>query len=126
VEISSLEVEVNVTGITWAGTRTNRFQETVHFFSSVMGMELVDQQQGFASLRASDGDKIEVFGPEDRDHDFMTAGPVVGFGVADVDSARAELESSGVEFIGRTHSEGDYRWAHFRGPDGHIYEITSS
>ncbi|MGH2556045.1 MAG: VOC family protein [Actinomycetota bacterium] len=72
------------------------------------------------------GDKIEVFGPEDPDHDFMTTGPVVGFGVADVDSARAELEDAGVEVIGPTHGEGNYRWAHFRGPDGNIYEITSS
>jgi catechol 2,3-dioxygenase-like lactoylglutathione lyase family enzyme len=117
---------MEITGITWAGTRTTRFDETVQFFRDVMGVDLVDQQEDFASFRTGDGDKIEVFGPAERDHDFMTTGPVVGFGVADVDSARTELEKAGVDFIGPTHGEGDYRWAHFRGPDDNIYEITSS
>lgn len=116
---------MNVTGITWAGTRTDRFEEMVRLFSDVMGIDLDAQQRGFASFKTAGGDKIEVFGPDDPDHDFMTTGPVVGFGVGDVASARAELENAGVEFIGPTHSEGDYRWAHFRGPDGNVYEITS-
>ncbi len=117
---------MEVTGITWAGTRTSRFEETVRFFRDVMGIELVGEQSGFASLKMPGGDKFEVFGPDDTDHDFMTTGPVVGFGVPDVDAARAELEGAGVEFIGPTNSDDGYRWAHFRGPDGNVYEITSS
>jgi predicted enzyme related to lactoylglutathione lyase len=117
---------MKVTGLKWAGTRTDRFEETVRFFEEVMGVELDETQAGFASFRTTEGDKIEVFGPDDAEHDFMTTGPVVGFGVEDVESARAELEGAGVEFIGPTHSEGDYSWAHFRGPDGNVYEITSS
>jgi len=117
---------MKVTGLKWAGTRTDRFQETVRFFENVMGIELDAAQPGFVSFKTAEGDKVEVFGPEDTDHDFMTTGPVVGFGVDDVASARTELEGAGVEFIGHTHSEGDYSWAHFRGPDGNIYEITSS
>ena len=117
---------MEVTGITWAGTRTDRFEETVRFFADVMGLDMVDRQDMFASLRTTEGDKVEVFGAGELDHDFMTTGPVVGFGVADVESARAELEGAGVEFIGPTHSEDGYRWAHFRGPDGHVYEVTSS
>lgn len=116
---------MNVTGLKWAGTRTDRFQETVRFFESVMGIELDETQAGFASFRMMEGDKFEVFGPEDREHDFMTTGPVVGFGVEDIDAARAELEGAGVEFIGATRREGSYAWAHFRGPDGNVYEITS-
>jgi catechol 2,3-dioxygenase-like lactoylglutathione lyase family enzyme len=117
---------MDVTAIKWVGTRTDRFDETVRFFGEIMGIELTDQDETFASFKTSGGDKIEVFSEDESDHDFMTTGPVVGFGVPDVDSARAELERAGVEFIGQTHSEGDYRWAHFRGPDGNIYEITLS
>ncbi len=117
---------MEVTGITWAGTRTNRFEETVWFLSDVMGIDPVAQEQGFASFKTARGDKVEVFGSDDPDHEFMTTGPVVGFGVSNVDSARAEMENAGVEFIGDTQSEGDYRWANFRGPDGNVYEITSS
>jgi predicted enzyme related to lactoylglutathione lyase len=116
---------MKVSALTWAGTRTDRFDATVRFFEEVMGIELEETQAGFASFRTQEGDKFEVFGPEDTDHDFMTC-PVVGFGVDDIESARAELEGAGVEFIGPTQREGDHAWAHFRGPDGHVYEITSS
>jgi catechol 2,3-dioxygenase-like lactoylglutathione lyase family enzyme len=116
---------MDVTGITWAGTRTERFEETVRFFRDIMGIEPAGAGGGFASLRMKSGAKMEIFGPDDPDHDFMTTGPVVGFGVTDVEAARAELERAGIEFIGSTQSEGEYRWAHFRGPDGNVYEITS-
>jgi predicted enzyme related to lactoylglutathione lyase len=114
------------TGLVWGGTRTERFDETVKFFAEVMGFELDEQQPGFASFKLSNGDKFEVFGPEDEDHAFFTTGPVIGFGVDDVDSARARLESVGVEFLAPTQSVGDYRWAHFRGPDGNVYEVSGS
>ena len=117
---------METTGLVWAGTRTERFDEMVRFLGDVMGIERDNEQAGFVSFKTSSGDKFEVFGPDDPDHDFMTTGPVVGFGVADVDAARSELEEAGIEFVGPTQSEGDYRWAHFRGPDGNIYEITSS
>ena len=117
---------MDVTGIVWAGTRTERFDEMARFLGEVMGFERADEQAGFVSFKTSRGDKFEVFGPADSDHDFMTTGPVVGFGVTDVDAARAELEAEGIEFLNPTQSEGDYRWAHFRGPDGNVYEITSS
>ena len=49
----------------------------------------------------------------------------MGFEVADVETARAGMQADGVEFIGPVH-DGDpgRRWSHFRGPDGHIYELT--
>ncbi len=117
---------VKVTGITWGGTRTDKFDETVAFFRDKLGLEVSAQQSGFTSLAAPSGDKFEVFSPEDQEHSFMTTGPVIGFGVDDVDAARAELEGQGVEFIGETQSHDDYKWAHFRGPDGNVYEISSS
>jgi predicted enzyme related to lactoylglutathione lyase len=117
---------VEVKGLTWSGTRTDSFDQTVKFFRQVMGLDLDNEQSGFASFKLANGDKFEVFGPDDRDHTFFTTGPVVGFGVDDVEAARKELESHGVEFMAPTRSEGEYRWAHFRGPDGNIYEIGGS
>ncbi|MGH2699055.1 MAG: VOC family protein [Actinomycetota bacterium] len=117
---------MEVTGVVWAGTRTERFDEMVRFFGEVMGIDRDGEATGFVSFKTPSGDKVEVFGTDDSEHDFMTTGPVVGFGVSDVDSARSELEAAGIEFMAPTQSEGDYRWAHFRGPDGNIYEITSS
>ena len=117
---------MEVTGITWGGTRTQRFDEMKRFLSDVLGLEKSEEQEGFVSYKTSNEDKFELFGPDEREHEFMTTGPVIGFGVGDVDGARAELEAAGIEFLAPTRSEGNYRWAHFRGPDGNVYEITSS
>ena len=117
---------MKVTGITWGGTRTDRFDDMNRFLSEILGLEKSDEQRGFVSFKTSGEDKFEVFGPDDTEHAFMTTGPVIGFGVSDVNGARDELEDAGIEFLAPTRSEGDYRWAHFRGPDGNVYEITSS
>ena len=45
--------------------------------------------------------------------------------VEDVEAARTELEGKGVEFLTENHGWGDYRWTHFRGPDGNVYGITT-
>ena len=117
---------MEVTGLSWVGTRTEHFDEMVRFLEEVMGIERDDEQPGFVSFKTPRGDKVEVFDTSVSDHDFMTTGPAVGFGVSDIDEARSELEAAGIEFMEPTQREGDFRWAHFRGPDGNIYEITSS
>jgi predicted enzyme related to lactoylglutathione lyase len=117
---------VEVVGLSWVGTRTERFKETVRFFGDVMGIEQYDEQPGFVSFKTPRGDKVEVFDKDESGHAFMTTGPAVGFAVSDIDSARSELEAAGIEFLEPTQNEGEFRWAHFRGPDGNIYEITSS
>ena len=116
---------MRVNKISWGGTRTENFSEMVGFLRDVMGLDVVDETEDFVSLRLGDGAKFEVFGPTEKDHDFFTTGPVMGFGVDDVDEARAQMEQSGIDFIGPTHSEGPYKWAHFRGPDGNVYEIAT-
>jgi catechol 2,3-dioxygenase-like lactoylglutathione lyase family enzyme len=115
-----------ISGLVWGGTRTENFDATVRFFEDVMGLERDEQQPGFVSFKLTNGDKFEVFGPADTNHSFFTTGPVIGFGVGDVDAERARLEAAGIEFVAPTQGEGGYRWAHFRGPDGNIYELTSS
>jgi predicted enzyme related to lactoylglutathione lyase len=117
---------MDASGIVWGGLRTESFDDAVAFFTDVMRLPLDEQQSGFASFKFPNGDKFEVFGPEDHAHDFFTTGPVIGFGVEDVDATRSQLEAAGVEFVAPTQSEGEYRWAHFRGPDGVIFEIASS
>jgi predicted enzyme related to lactoylglutathione lyase len=117
---------MEVVGLSWVGTRTEHFEETARFFGEVMGIERHDEQPGFVSFKTPRGDKVEVFDTKEPEHDFMSTGPAVGFAVTDIDAARSELEAAGIEFMAPTQREGDFRWAHFRGPDGNIYEITAS
>jgi len=115
-----------IRGLGWAGTRTDRFAETTAFFRDVLGLP-VAHASGHQVVFALPGDALlEVFGPGDPDHDHFSTGPVVGFFVDDIEAARDELERAGVELLGPlggTKETG--QWAHFRAPDGNVYELTA-
>jgi hypothetical protein len=55
---------------------------------------------------------------------FIT-GPVVGFEVADFETATAWLVENKIEILGEiVESASGSKWAHFRGPDGNVYEFV--
>jgi catechol 2,3-dioxygenase-like lactoylglutathione lyase family enzyme len=117
--------DMEVKGLIFVGTRTDRFEETRTFFKEVMGLSAVVDRHDFVIFRLPNEDVVEVFGPSDRDHTFFT-GPAVGLLVEDIETARAEMEAAGIEFIGPTKStESGKAWAYFRGPDENVYEITT-
>ena len=116
---------MNVKGIVWVGTATERYDETVRFFTETMGLDVFHQRDGVSVLRLQSGEWIEVFGPGDEHLERFDRGPAVEFLVDDVVEARAELEAQGVEFLIDNHGWGDYVWTHFRGPDGNVYGLTS-
>jgi catechol 2,3-dioxygenase-like lactoylglutathione lyase family enzyme len=116
---------MRVLGLDWVGIRTDRFQETVEFFESIMGLPVGIRKNGFVRLDLPDWSCVEVFGLEDPDHQYFTTGPVVGFLVENLDGARHDLERHDIELLGRSGGEeGRVRWQHFRGPDGYVYEVV--
>ncbi len=120
-----LEAPMTVQQLGWLGTRTDRYHEMVTFYRDVLGLRLVHEVPDFAVFELPTGDHVEVFGPGDRDHTHFATGPVAGFLVDDIAAARARLEAAGIEFFGPTHTAEDgYAWAHFRAPDGNVYELT--
>ena len=91
-----------------------------------MRLPLEHEEGEFALFRLPDGSKAEVFGPSDTEHTHFSTGPVAGFLVDDVRTAREVLEARGIEFIGPVQEwkpTGE-AWSHFRAPDGNVYEIT--
>ena len=117
---------MKVKGIVWLGTRTDRFHQMTDFCREVMGLNQTVAQPGFAVFNLPNGDLMEVFGPEEASNEFMSH-PVAGFLVDDIVAARAEMESKGIEFIGPIEGDTeDYKWTHFRAPDGFVYELTYS
>ena len=115
-----------VKGLVWVGTRTERYKEMVTFYRDVLRLSLEHEDGEFAIFRLPDGSKAEVFGPSDTEHTHFSKGPVVGFLVDNVETARKSLEAEGIEFIGPIHEwepTGE-AWSHFRAPDGNVYEIT--
>ena len=115
---------MNIKGLAWLGTRTLEFDAMRNLFQNIMGLKLAHEEPGFIVWELPNGDKVELFGDESEYNKFFT-NPVAGFLVEDIDSARAELEAQGIEFIGSTEkAEDGNAWAHFRAPDGFIYELT--
>ena len=117
---------MKIKGIVWLGTRTNRFEQMTDFCRSVFGLNQQYFQPGFAVYELPNGDLFEVFGADSPENEFMTH-PVAGFLVDDIVAARAEMEAQGIEFIGPIEGDtDDYKWTHFRAPDGFVYELTYS
>ena len=112
--------------LVWLGTRTVNFDDTVRFFGDTLGLRKVHEEPDFTVVVLPNGDKVEIFGCGDREHEFFDAGPVAGFLFDDVREARADLEGAGISFIGLVHeAEDGGSWSHFSGPDGSVYEVTT-
>jgi catechol 2,3-dioxygenase-like lactoylglutathione lyase family enzyme len=120
---------MEVKGIVWHGTRTERFEEMAQFVENVLGMRLDQRQETNIVFSAPNGDAFEVFPASEEEHTFYSH-PAIGFLVDDVEAARAEMEAKGVEFIGPIHygTPGETwgsAWSHFRAPDGFVYALVS-
>lgn len=109
-------------GLAWLGIRTERYTEMVSMFRDVLGLRLDYEEPDFAVLMLPDGAKVEVFGPNTAYNPHFTTGPVAGFLVPDVHAATEELRAAGVEIV---QEAGSNHWAHFRGPDGRLYELSA-
>ncbi|HYZ97913.1 MAG TPA: hypothetical protein VE575_04120, partial [Acidimicrobiales bacterium] len=94
------------------------------FLRDLLGLNVLEAAGGKTVLSLPDGSLVEVFTETEPDHQHFTTGPVAGFAVEDVGVVRSMLEESGTEFCGPTVGDGTYSWAHFRAPDGRIYEIS--
>lgn len=116
---------MKVLGVVWAGTRTDRFPETLTFFRDVLGVPLEEVEPEFGWSRLPDSSQFEIFGPSDTDHGHFTTGPVPEFLVDDLAAAHAELQAANVEILGTPQIEGTTGWLHFRAPDGNVYGLTA-
>lgn len=115
---------MKVLGLVWLGTRTEQFKETVSFFESVLGFTPMASDDGVQVFALPNADVVEVFAADREASAHLSTGPVVGFLVPDLDDARKELTTAGVEIIDGDGRESRYRWFHFRAPDGNFYEIV--
>lgn len=116
------EGNMEITGLGWSGTRTDRAEELARFFENVLGLRRVHSEPEFWVFELQDGRHVEVFGTGYAGKEHMQTGPVVGFAVTDLPQAVAELRQAGVELLGGAGPT----WQHFRGPDGNVYELVST
>jgi catechol 2,3-dioxygenase-like lactoylglutathione lyase family enzyme len=125
-ETSSIAI-MRVVRLAWLGVRTDQARAMANFLEDVLGLTLDHSGDDEWVYSLPGGGKVEVFGTASPDVAHFTTGPVVGFLVEDVRAATNDLRQHGVPILGEPHfaDEGDdVAWAHFRAPDGNVYELT--
>jgi catechol 2,3-dioxygenase-like lactoylglutathione lyase family enzyme len=114
---------LGVLRLAWVGTRALRYEETREFFGGVMGLEVVEDLPELIEYRLPDGASVEIFLPgSPLDHPHFLTGPVPGFGVENVERAAGALRSLNVPIL-QSKMGPIGGWAHFRAPDGCVYEL---
>ena len=91
---------MKVLGLVWVGVRTGEFDRTLEFFRDVLGVPLSEVSEGVGWSQMPNSSRLEIFGPDDRDHTHFTTGPVPEFLVEDLVAAADELRAAGVELLG--------------------------
>ena len=87
------------------------------FYSDVIGLEIESEGDSDIEFRAGQV-TLDIFDPTSIGQPFSPSPAGLALRVADVDAARAELESKGVVFDGDTIDTGVCRQAWFKDPDG--------
>jgi predicted enzyme related to lactoylglutathione lyase len=110
---------MNVTGVDFITVPTQDFERAAEFYGDVLGLERSKQwgkepaqefETGSLTIAVMQSD---AFGVEFQPHSHPIA-----LHVDDVEAARAELESKGVDFLADTMDSGVCHMAHFTDPDG--------
>lgn len=114
---------MHVLGLSWVGTRTGRFDETVGFFHGVLGLKVRLNDAELAVLDVPGGATVEVFSEGSVVNAHLTS-PVAGFLVDDLETAATELRAAGAEIVLPITGGDTGRWLHFRAPDGFLYELS--
>jgi catechol 2,3-dioxygenase-like lactoylglutathione lyase family enzyme len=90
------------------------------FVRDVLGLEGIEVAGASADMfDLPDGSRFAISGPREMGETSRT----IGFLVADLDLALAELRQAGVWTDEAARNE-RYRYAHFRPPDGQLYELV--
>jgi catechol 2,3-dioxygenase-like lactoylglutathione lyase family enzyme len=111
---------MEISGLIFAGTATGQRAEMARFVEDVLGLERA----------VVGGVEADLFSLPDGSH-FAIADPrgmgdtsrTIGFRVSDIEQALAELRAAGVEVDAEISSNDRQRYAHFRAPDGNLYEL---
>ena len=98
---------------------TQDIQRAKHFYAEVLGLEIETEGEADMEFRAGQV-TLDIFDPSSQGQAFAPNLGGMALRVPDVDAARVELESKGVEFDGETRETSVCRMAFFHDPDGNL------
>ena len=117
-------------GITWVGVCTDKFEEMVTFFGSVMNLKIVQegvpridtQYAKYCIFDVGNNVMFELFQPTKEIHGRFS-GPVVSFTVDDLEKACDEMRDKVTFLTPVIDDETNWRWIYFQAPDMNVYQI---
>jgi catechol 2,3-dioxygenase-like lactoylglutathione lyase family enzyme len=113
---------VRILGLTFAGSATDRRPEMSRFATEVLGLEPLTSTGVDADMFAlPDGSRFAVADPRAMGDTSRS----IGFLVDTLADAVDELRAAGIE-VGEPAENDTHRYAHFRAPDGKLYELVEA
>ena len=110
---------MNVTGVDFITVPTTDFERADQFYGDVLGLERSKQWGSMPAREYETGSlTIAVMQSDAFGVEFQAHSHPIALHVDDVEAAREELESKGVEFTGDTMDSGVCHMAQFADPDG--------
>jgi glyoxylase I family protein len=111
---------MQIKGLVFAGSATDKRQEMTAFVTDVLGLQPADDPSVEADLFAlPDRTRFAVADPRGMGDTSRT----IGFEVDDLEAAAAELRTAGAWVADEAGSNDAERYLHFRAPDGALYEL---
>jgi hypothetical protein len=89
------------------------------FVREVLGLRVNFEEASTTEFVTVEGDALQVIGPGHPYFDFFgqhALGPVPLFEVTDLHAAASELRAAGIETVGSTGVDSNWRWIHFGRP----------
>ena len=117
----------NVDGITWHAITLDeaKFDEYRQMLDTVMGVQPIMEQEGFALFQFSNGSMLELYLPNKVPAYGYNGAVAFGFRVSDIAAAAEALKDAGFKVYDITRiPEMKYAYCHFEGPDGIIYGMN--
>ena len=110
---------MNITGVDFITVPTQDFEQADRFYGDVPGLERSKQWGSMPAREFESGNlTIAVMQSDAFGMDFSPHSHPIALHVDDVEAARSELESKGVEFPADTLDSGVCHMAYFADPDG--------
>jgi catechol 2,3-dioxygenase-like lactoylglutathione lyase family enzyme len=108
-----------VTGVDFVTVFVKDYPAAQKFYGDLLGLE---QSKDYEKIPAGEYETgsltLQVMDAASVGREFKPNGHPIAFHVDDVEAARANLESHGVEFLAETMDSGVCHMAFFRDPDG--------
>jgi catechol 2,3-dioxygenase-like lactoylglutathione lyase family enzyme len=108
-----------VTGVDFVTVFVKDYPAALKFYGEILGLEhSVDYEKIPAGEFETGTLTLQIMDAAAIGREFAPSGHPIALHVDDVEAARAELESKGVEFLAETIDSGVCKMAFFQDPDG--------